>query len=137
MPWSSKRQGKRVKFLVEILPAEITPTVNQLELCLYTPQLNFLAYLKTEAIVAQAYSPLGLTDSPLLTDVAATAIAKKDRLQTSDVLLGYLLAQDVVVPPKLVTPARIASNYIGTVAAVKRLTEDDLQTLNMAAVGGK
>ncbi|KZP09709.1 hypothetical protein FIBSPDRAFT_1051722 [Athelia psychrophila] len=87
---------KRAKFLEGILPAKITPTVNQV----------------------------------------CTEIAKKYRLQISDVLLGYILAQDVVVP-KLVTPARIASNYIGTVAAVKRLTEEDLQTLDMAVVGGK
>ncbi|KZP11348.1 hypothetical protein FIBSPDRAFT_962347 [Athelia psychrophila] len=81
--------------------------VNRLELHLYHLQLNLLAYLKSEAIVAQAYSPLGPTTSPLLTDDTATAIAKKHRLQTSDTLLGYLRAQDVVFLPKLVTPARI------------------------------
>ncbi|KZP23209.1 hypothetical protein FIBSPDRAFT_464064 [Athelia psychrophila] len=55
------------------------------------PQLNLLAYPKSETIVAQAYSPLGPTNSALLTDDTATAIAKKYRLQTSDELLGYLL----------------------------------------------
>ncbi|KZP27227.1 hypothetical protein FIBSPDRAFT_948842 [Athelia psychrophila] len=82
--------------------------------------------------------PLGTNQLPLLADNTATAIAKKHRLHTSDELLGYLRGgAGHRVLPKLVTPARIASNCIGTVAAVKRLTEDDLQTLDMAAVGWK
>ncbi|KZP27129.1 hypothetical protein FIBSPDRAFT_948782 [Athelia psychrophila] len=122
-------------FLEEILPAaDITPTVNQLELRLYTPQLNLLAYLKSEAIVAQAYSPLGPTNSALLTDDTATAIAKNQRLQTSDVLPGDLRRRG---PPQVGDPARIASNHIGTVATVKKRTEEDLQTLDGVAVGGK
>ncbi|KZP09720.1 WD40 repeat-like protein [Athelia psychrophila] len=90
---------------------------------------------KVGAIVAQAYSPWGSTNSPLLRGDTATALAKKYRLQSSDVLLGYLLAQDIVVLPKLVNTG-IASNRIGTVAAVKRLAED-LQTNDGVAVGGK
>ncbi|KZP11320.1 hypothetical protein FIBSPDRAFT_756886, partial [Athelia psychrophila] len=109
----------------------------KLELHLYNRQLNLLAHLKPGAIVAQAYSPLGLTNSPLLTDDTASTIAKKYRLQISDVLLGYLLAQDAVVLPKWVTPARMVSNYVGTVAAVKRLAEEGPQTLDGVAVGGK
>ncbi|KZP26888.1 hypothetical protein FIBSPDRAFT_1002322 [Athelia psychrophila] len=100
--------------------------------------------------------PLGSINPPLLTDDAATAIAKRCGLQTSDVplvicvsatyrppdvfmelTLLVAVAQDVVALPKLVTPARIASNYLGTVAAVKRPTEENLQTLDGVAVGGK
>ncbi|KZP15753.1 Aldo/keto reductase [Athelia psychrophila] len=126
------------KALEEILPtAEITPAVNQLELHLYNPQLKLIAYLKSKGIVAQAYSPLGSTNSPLLTDETATAIAKKYELQTSDILLGYLLAKDIVVLPKSVTPARIASNYTGAVTAAKKLTKEDLETLDGVAAGGK
>ncbi|KZP23182.1 hypothetical protein FIBSPDRAFT_889818 [Athelia psychrophila] len=114
------KQGKE-KFLEEILPtAEITLTVNQLELHLYTPMLNLLAYLKSEAIVD-----------------TATAITRKHRLQTSDVPTCSPLIYDVVVLPKLMTPARIASNCVGIVAAVKRLAEEDLQTLDGATMGEK
>jgi diketogulonate reductase-like aldo/keto reductase len=60
---------------------------------LYNPQLELLDYLKSKNIIPQAYSPLGSTNSPLLTDESATEIAKKRGLKsTSDVLLGYLRA---------------------------------------------
>ncbi|KZP15681.1 hypothetical protein FIBSPDRAFT_1047924 [Athelia psychrophila] len=134
--WKMTQTWKDMEALVKKgkVKAEITSTVNRLELHLYNPQLNLLAHLKSEAIFAQAYSPLGPTNSPLLTNGTTTTIAKMQRLQTSDALLGHLRHR---VLPKLVTPARIASNCIGTVAAVKRLTEEDLQTLDGVAVGGK
>jgi len=126
------------KFLEEILAtAEIKPAVNQLELHLYNPQLKLLAYLKSKGITAEAYSPLGSTGAPLLTDETAMAIAKKHDLETSDVLLGYLLAKDIVILPKSVTPARIASNFSGAAKAAKKLTKEDIQALDGVAASGK
>jgi glycerol 2-dehydrogenase (NADP+) len=56
--------------------------------------------MKSKKIVPQAYSPLGSTDAPLLTDESATEIAKKRGLKsTSDVLLGYLCAFMLVLRP--------------------------------------
>lgn len=64
--------------LEEILPhAEVTPAVDQLELHPYNPSKNLIAFLKSHKIVPQAYSPLGSTDSPLLTEETVIAIAKK------------------------------------------------------------
>ncbi|KZP05498.1 hypothetical protein FIBSPDRAFT_1054064 [Athelia psychrophila] len=68
---------------------------------LIQPPAQLLAYPKSEAIVAPAYSPLGPTNSPLLTDDISTAIAKNYGLQTSDVFLAHLRRR---VHPKLVTP---------------------------------
>ncbi|KZP23173.1 hypothetical protein FIBSPDRAFT_737781, partial [Athelia psychrophila] len=108
----------------------------QLELHLYNPQRTS-SRTSSRNRSSRRHTPLGSTNSPLIADDTATAIAKKYRLQPSDVLLGYLLAQDAVALPRLVTPAQIASNCIGTVAAVKRLAEEDLQTLEGVAVGEK
>ncbi|KAG2134031.1 NADP-dependent oxidoreductase domain-containing protein [Suillus bovinus] len=125
--------------LEKILPiAEIIPAVNQLEIHLYNPQLELLDYLKSKNIVPQAYSPLGSTNSPLLTDECATEIAKKRGLKsTSDVLLGYLLAKDIVVLPKSVTPSRIESNLTGALEAYSALTPEDIEILDGVAAGGK
>ncbi|KAG2142349.1 NADP-dependent oxidoreductase domain-containing protein [Suillus clintonianus] len=125
--------------LEKILPtAEIIPVVNQLELHLYNPQLKLLDYLKSKKIVPQAYSPLGSTNAPLLTDETATEIAKKRGLKsTSDVLLGYLLTKDVIVLPKSMTPSRIESNLTGALEAYKVLTPDDLNVLDGIAASGK
>ncbi|KAF8437925.1 NADP-dependent oxidoreductase domain-containing protein [Boletus edulis BED1] len=124
--------------LEKILPiAEIIPAVDQLELHLYNPQLKLLDYLKSKAIVPQAYSPLGSTNSPLFTDEVATEIAHKYGLQTADVLLGYLLVKDVVVLPKSVTPARIEANLTGALTAYNKLTASDVAMLDGVAASGK
>ncbi|KAG0695372.1 NADP-dependent oxidoreductase domain-containing protein [Suillus ampliporus] len=122
--------------LEKILPtAEIIPAI---ELHLYNPELKLIDYLKSKKIVPQAYSPLGSTDSPLLADERATEIAKKRGLKsTSDVLLGYLLAKDIIVLPKSVTPSRIESNLTGALEAYSALTTEDIKVLDGVAAGGK
>ncbi|KZP06314.1 hypothetical protein FIBSPDRAFT_324212 [Athelia psychrophila] len=77
----------------EILPAEITPTANQLELHLYNPQLNLLAYLKSEAIVAQAYPPW---DQPIPRCSRMTLRRNREEALAPDIgrAPGYLLAEE-------------------------------------------
>ncbi|KAJ3491286.1 hypothetical protein NLI96_g790 [Meripilus lineatus] len=126
------------KKLEEILPtATIVPAVNQLELHLYNPQADLIDYLRSKQITPQAYSPLGSTNSPLLTDESVTNLAQKYKLQAADILLGYLLKKGIVVLPKSVTPSRISSNITGAVAAVGSLTEEDVAQLDKVAPGGK
>lgn len=142
----------------DLLPhAKVVPAVNQIELHLYNPQLSLLKYLKSKGIVAQAYSPLGSTNSPLLSDEAASKIAEERGVKVSDVLLGYLctslfipalvavtdgesyliVAKDVVILPKSVNPARIDANLNGAVAAYKALTKEDVEKLDAVAASGK
>ena len=64
--------------------------LSQLELHVYNPQHKLLSYLNAKGIVPQAYSPLGSSNSPLLTDDVVVQIATKYALQPSDILLGYL-----------------------------------------------
>lgn len=73
----------------------------QLEIHLYNPQHKLLAFLKSRGIVAEAYSPLGSANSPLLTDEVASSIAQKYSLQTSDILLGYLRMVFISIDPGL------------------------------------
>ena len=40
--------------------------------------------------MAQAYSPLGSTDSPLLSDETVVKISQKYGLNPADILIGYL-----------------------------------------------
>ncbi|PPQ69216.1 hypothetical protein CVT24_000013 [Panaeolus cyanescens] len=126
------------KKLEEILPtAEIIPAVNQLELHVYNPQHKLIAYLKSKGIVPQAYSPLGSTSSPLIADTDVQEIASTHGLQPADVLLGYLIAKGIVVLPKSVTPARIASNFNGAIKAATTLRSADIEKLDALAAGGK
>lgn len=124
--------------LEEILPtAEITPAVNQLELHPYNPQHELVDYLKSKGILPQAYSPLGSTGSPLLTDEAVVGISQKHELAPADVLLGYLLKKGIAVVSKSVTPARIAANIKGATAAYQKLQDVDVEELDKLAAQGK
>lgn len=77
--------------LKEILgTATIKPAVDQLELHPYNPQHQLLTFLKAEGIVAEAYSPLGSTNSTLLKDEVVLDIGKKHGAEPAQVLLGWL-----------------------------------------------
>ncbi|EIW54704.1 Aldo/keto reductase [Trametes versicolor FP-101664 SS1] len=122
----------------DLLPyAKVVPAVNQIELHLYNPQVGLVNYLQSKGIVPQAYSPLGSTNSPLLQDETASALAQQYGVSTADVLLGYLVAKNIVTLPKSVTPARIKSNLEGAVAAAKKLTKEDIAKLDGVAASGK
>jgi glycerol 2-dehydrogenase (NADP+) len=77
--------------LHKILPkATIKPAVDQVELHLYNPSHNLVAFLNSEGIVPQAYSPLGSTNAPLFQDELVQEIAKKHNVEPAQVLIGYL-----------------------------------------------
>ena len=151
--------NKLKKFLIDMqTPADIS--LFQIELHVYNPQHELVSYLKAKGITPQAYSPLGSSKSPLLTDDVVVQIATKHSLHPSDILLGYLrmfifclsafnrdnnrftylilVAKDIVVLPKSVTPVRITSNFTGALAAANKLRFDvtDLQTLDRLAASG-
>jgi glycerol 2-dehydrogenase (NADP+) len=62
----------------------------QLEIHLYNPQHKLVQYLTSQSIVAQAYSPLGSTNSPLFTDETVVTLSKKYDVDAAAVLAGYL-----------------------------------------------
>lgn len=126
------------KMLEQILPsATIIPAVDQLELHVYNPQHKLVAYLRSKGILPQAYSPLGSTGSPLLSDEFVTGIAKRIDTHPAHVLLAYLLKKDIVVICKSISASRIASNLTGTLAAIPKLTDEDVAQLDGLAAAGK
>jgi len=122
--------------LNEILPeATITPAINQLELHVYNPQKELLAFMTEKGIRAQAFSPLGSTNSPLFEDEAVLEIARNHGVEASAVLLAYLIHKDIIVVPKSVTPSRIADN-ISKPLSIK-LSPEEFASLDALAEGDK
>lgn len=77
--------------LNEILPeATVIPAVNQLELHVYNPQKKLLGFMAEKGIRAQAYSPLGSTDSRLFKDEVVLEVASSHGVDPSAILLAYL-----------------------------------------------
>ncbi|CAG8504096.1 13439_t:CDS:2 [Ambispora leptoticha] len=94
-----------------ISKARIIPAVNQVELHPYLPQWKLLEFCKENNIHVTAYSPLGSTNAPLLTDPTLTAIAKSNQKSIVQVLISWAVQRGTSVLPKSVTPSRIKANF--------------------------
>ncbi|ORY98034.1 NADP-dependent oxidoreductase domain-containing protein [Syncephalastrum racemosum] len=99
-----------IPFLERLLKsAKTVPAANQVELHPYLPQHKLLEYCASKGIHVTAYSPLGSTNSPLLTDATVTKIAEKHGKSPAQVLLSWGATRTSILP-KSVTPSRIESN---------------------------
>lgn len=79
-----------VQFLEELLPhAAVIPAVNQIENHPSLPQQEIVDFCKTKGIHVTAYSPLGSTGGPLMTNETIVKIAKKHNVSSSTVLLSW------------------------------------------------
>jgi glycerol 2-dehydrogenase (NADP+) len=79
-----------VKFLEELLPqATIIPAVNQIENHPSLPQQDIVDFCKSKGIHITAYSPLGSTGAPMMTEEHIVEVAKKRGVTPATVLLSY------------------------------------------------
>jgi diketogulonate reductase-like aldo/keto reductase len=86
----------------------ITPAVNQVELHVFLQQPELIEYCKANNIVVEAYSPLAHAKE--MNNEIIKQIAAKHGKTYVQVMLRWLIEQDLVVLPKSVTPSRIAEN---------------------------
>ncbi|KAJ8125689.1 hypothetical protein O1611_g7949 [Lasiodiplodia mahajangana] len=94
--------------------AEIMPAVNQIEAHPYLQQPALLDWLKSQDIVAQAYSHTGnnIYGKPKAVDDAIVVrIARELGRQPTQVLIQWAIQRGMVVLPKSVTPSRIKANF--------------------------
>ncbi|KAL4749216.1 hypothetical protein BDW72DRAFT_214186 [Aspergillus terricola var. indicus] len=110
----------------------VVPAMNQVELHPFLPQHELRAYCDKLGILLEAYSPLGSTGAPLMSDPEIQQIAKKNGVSPATVLISYHVNKGVVVLPKSVSEKRIASNK-----EVVELSEEDLAALDGIAAKGK
>ncbi|KAF4944780.1 hypothetical protein FSARC_14578 [Fusarium sarcochroum] len=111
---------------------KIVPAVNQVELHPYLPQHELREYCQNLGILLEAYSPLGSTGAPLMSDPEIQQIADKYDVSAATVLISYHVSKGVVALPKSVSEKRISSNK-----EVVALSDDDLKLLDGLAAGGK
>ncbi|GAA5881875.1 hypothetical protein JCM3774_005762 [Rhodotorula dairenensis] len=105
--------------------AKVMPAANQVELHPYLPQHELLEYMHEKGIVAEAYSPLGSSNSPLLNDEDIQRIADKHGVRPGTILISYQVNRNVVVLPKSVTEQRIIENL-----KIVQLDPEDMELLN-------
>lgn len=88
--------------------AKVLPDVNQVELHVFLQQTELIKYCKDNGIVVEAYSPLA--HARAMDNEAIVRIADKHGKSYAQIMLRWLLQQDLVVLPKSVTPSRIKEN---------------------------
>jgi len=121
-----------------LLPAcTVPPSANQLEIHVYNPDHNLVAFCQSKGILVQAYSPLGSSGSPLVKDDTVTAIAQKYDVTPADVLLGWLLKKGICVVTRSLNEERISANIVGPTALAEKLVKEDVAVLDGIAAAGK
>jgi len=89
---------------------EIVPAVNQVELHPFLPQLELKQYCEDLGILMEAYSPLGSTGAPIMSNPDIQKMADKYQVSAATILISYHVNDGVVVLPKSVNPERISDN---------------------------
>ncbi|KAM0282432.1 hypothetical protein ACHAO9_010221 [Fusarium lateritium] len=111
---------------------KVVPAVNQVELQPFLPQHELREYCKKNGILLEAYSPLGSTGAPIMSDPEVKEVADKYNVSAATVLISYHICKGVIAIPKSVSEKRITSNR-----QVVELSEDDLKLLDGLAAKGK
>jgi diketogulonate reductase-like aldo/keto reductase len=88
--------------------ANVMPVINQVELHVFLQQPELVKYCQDNDITIEAYSPLA--HAKAMDNEVIASIAKKHNKSYAQVMLRWLLEQDLVVLPKSVTPSRIQEN---------------------------
>ncbi|TNY18214.1 putative GCY1-galactose-induced protein of aldo/keto reductase family [Rhodotorula diobovata] len=108
--------------------AKIKPAVNQVELNLHCSQPELVQWSHDHGILLEAYSPLGSTGAPQLSDSVVKDIAAAHGASPAQVLISWQVKRGIVVLPKSVTPQRIKENFESI-----DLSADEVSRLNKRA----
>lgn len=92
-----------------IADSGVVPTINQVELHPYFPQVDLLATHARLGIVTQAWSPLGKRQAPYDEPAVASA-ATRLGVTPAQVILRWHLERGTLPLPKSATPSRQAEN---------------------------
>lgn len=89
---------------------KIIPAVNQIETHIYWQQKKMHNFLKNNNICHEAYSPFGEGFNDIFKDVTINEIAKKHNKTSAQVMLNFLISEDIIVIPKSSNEERIKEN---------------------------
>lgn len=102
----------KLKRILEDSRTKYPPVVNQVELHPYLPQQELLDFAKLHQIILEAYSPLGSTSSPLISDETIKKLSEKYQTSPATILISWAIWRGTVVIPKSSNKTRVASNLI-------------------------
>ena len=89
---------------------KVTPQMNQIEISPFHQQAKNIAALKEEGIVPEAWAPFAEGKNDVFNNEILTEIGKKYNKSVAQVIVRWLVEQDIVVLAKSVKPERMAEN---------------------------
>ncbi|MBC1568257.1 aldo/keto reductase [Listeria sp. FSL L7-1425] len=89
---------------------DITPQVNQIEVNPFQQQTGNLELLRKEGVVVEAWAPFAEGKNDIFNNPVLTKIGAKYDKSAAQVILRWLVEQDIIVLAKSVKPERMAQN---------------------------
>ncbi|WP_312094994.1 aldo/keto reductase [Niallia sp.] len=89
---------------------EVTPAVNQIEINPFQQQTEAIEALKAEGIQPEAWAPFAEGKNGIFTNEVLTSIGKKYNKSVAQVIVRWLVENDIVVLAKSTKPERMAEN---------------------------
>ncbi len=89
---------------------QVTPAINQIEINPFNQQTQTIEALKAEGICPEAWAPFAEGKNGIFENEILIKIAKKYNKSVAQVIIRWLVEQDIVVLAKTTKPERMAEN---------------------------
>lgn len=89
---------------------KVVPQVNQIEINPFNQQTKNIEVLKAEGIIPEAWAPFAEGKNGIFTNEILTTIGQKYDKSVAQVIVRWLIEQEIIVLAKSVKPERMAEN---------------------------
>ncbi|MBC1391653.1 aldo/keto reductase, partial [Listeria welshimeri] len=108
----------------------ITPQVNQIEINPFQQQTKNIEALRKEGVAVEAWAPFAEGKNDIFTNPILTEIAEKYGKSVAQVILRWLIEQDIIVLAKSVKPERMTQNLAVFDFGLTEADKSAIATLN-------
>lgn len=109
---------------------EVIPQVNQIEINPFQQQSKNIEALKSEGIMPEAWAPFAEGKNDIFKNPILIKIAKKYNKSVAQVILRWLVEQDIITLAKTVKPERMKENLAIFDFELTEADKNDIATLN-------
>lgn len=109
---------------------EVVPQVNQIEINPFQQQSKNIEALKSEGIMPEAWAPFAEGKNDIFKNPILIKIAKKYNKSVAQVILRWLVEQDIITLSKTVKPERMKENLAIFDFELTEADKNDIATLN-------
>ncbi|MBC1738546.1 aldo/keto reductase [Listeria seeligeri] len=109
---------------------EVIPQVNQIEINPFQQQTKNIEAMKSEGIMPEAWAPFAEGKKDIFNNPILIEIAKEYNKSVAQVILRWLVEQDIITLAKTVKPERMKENLAIFDFELTKADKNDIATLN-------